>query len=88
MSGPHGHPRLLRFALLTMAAVALTQLLGEAALLLDAFTWNGLLYGLRSKPLEVLCLLVVPMVAWALEASWRRERQQQRRDRPPQDDSP
>lgn len=87
MARPHGHQRLLRFALLAMVVIAVTQLRSEAVLLLDAFTWSGLLYGLSSKPLAVLCLLVVPMVAWSLEASWRREKQQ-RQDRPPQDDSP
>ena len=87
MARPHGHQRLLRFALLAMVVIAVTQLRSEAVLLLDAFSWSGLLYGLKSKPLAVLCLLVTPMVAWSLEASWSREKQL-RKDRPPQDDSP
>ena len=87
MARRHGHQRLLRFALLAMVVIAITQLRSEAVLLLDAFTWSGLLYGLGSKPLAVLCLLVAPMVAWSLEASWSQEKQK-RQNRPPQDDSP
>ena len=74
----HGHQRLLRFTLVTMAFVALVQLQREVALLLDGLTWTALHYTLRAKPLALLYLLAAPMVVWSLETSHRYEKQLRR----------